>query len=64
MVALNRFKQTEVGVILEDWSASQIEKVIEINGLIRGPFGGALKKSFLLLKALRFMNGKIQSITP
>jgi len=40
------YKQTEVGVIPEGWTIVTLENTSTSNGLIRGPFGGALKKSF------------------
>ena len=38
------YKRTEVGVIPEDWNLSELFKITQENGLIRGPFGGSLKK--------------------
>jgi type I restriction enzyme, S subunit len=38
------FKQTEVGIIPNDWILKSIEDLSIPNGLVRGPFGGALKK--------------------
>ena len=40
------YKQTEVGVIPEDWEIKSLEELCVPSGLVRGPFGGALKKSF------------------
>ncbi|WP_294953529.1 restriction endonuclease subunit S [uncultured Gilliamella sp.] len=38
------YKQTEVGVIPEDWDLVSLENMAIPNGLVRGPFGGAIKK--------------------
>ena len=38
------YKQTEVGMIPEDWSVVALENAVVSGGLVRGPFGGALKK--------------------
>jgi len=42
------YKQTEVGVIPEDWNTEILEGVCVPGGLVRGPFGGALKKEFFV----------------
>lgn len=42
------FKNTEVGVIPEDWDVKSIEELCVPSGLVRGPFGGALKKEFFV----------------
>ncbi|MDE1220845.1 restriction endonuclease subunit S [Vibrio aestuarianus] len=41
---LQGYKQTEVGVIPEDWETRTLKEMATSNGLVRGPFGGALKK--------------------
>jgi type I restriction enzyme S subunit len=38
------FLQTDAGLLPEDWSTATILGVCEPNGLVRGPFGGSLKK--------------------
>ncbi len=38
------YKQTEVGVIPEDWFVCSLASICKPDGLVRGPFGGALKK--------------------
>jgi type I restriction enzyme S subunit len=38
------YKQTEVGVIPQDWQLKRIDELCIPSGLVRGPFGGALKK--------------------
>ncbi|MBC7876956.1 MAG: restriction endonuclease subunit S [Anaerolineales bacterium] len=40
------YKQTEIGIIPEDWSSITLEEVT--TRLVRGPFGGALKKAFFV----------------
>jgi type I restriction enzyme S subunit len=42
------YKQTEVGVIPVEWNATTLEKVCTRDGLVRGPFGGTLKKEFFV----------------
>jgi type I restriction enzyme S subunit len=42
------YMQTEVGVIPEDWRIVALEDVAVSGGLVRGPFGGALKKEFFV----------------
>jgi type I restriction enzyme S subunit len=42
------YKQTDAGVIPEDWEVKTLEDVCVPSGLIRGPFGGALKKEFFV----------------
>jgi len=38
------YKQTEVGLIPKEWYTEKFDNLTQINGLVRGPFGGALKK--------------------
>lgn len=38
------FKNTEVGIIPKDWKIKNIEDLCVPNGVVRGPFGGTLKK--------------------
>jgi type I restriction enzyme S subunit len=42
------YKLTEVGVIPEDWKTETLERVCVPGGLVRGPFGGAIKKEFFV----------------
>lgn len=42
------YKQTEVGVIPEDWDVEPLVRVCEPKGIVRGPFGGALKKEIFV----------------
>jgi type I restriction enzyme S subunit len=42
------FKQTDVGVIPEDWITATLESAVGSGGLVRGPFGGALKKDIFV----------------
>ena len=42
------FKQTEIGLIPEDWEVLSIEELCVSGGIVRGPFGGSLKKSFFV----------------
>lgn len=42
------FKQTEIGIIPEEWEIDTFENICVEKGLVRGPFGGALKKSYFV----------------
>ncbi len=42
------YKNTEVGVIPKDWDVASLVDVSINGGLVRGPFGGALKKEFFV----------------
>jgi type I restriction enzyme S subunit len=44
----NGYKKTDAGLIPRDWDITTIEGICITNGLIRGPFGGALKKEFFV----------------
>ncbi|MBQ1629385.1 MAG: restriction endonuclease subunit S, partial [Treponema sp.] len=41
-------KQTEVGLIPDDWEVKSLENICIPQGIVRGPFGGALKKSLFV----------------
>ena len=43
-----KFKQTEVGMIPSDWEVKTLEEVCQNQGIVRGPFGGALKKEMFV----------------
>lgn len=43
-----KFKQTEVGMIPWDWEVKSLEKVCMDGGIVRGPFGGSLKKEMFI----------------
>ena len=47
------FQKTELGVIPSDWNLISIEEMSLPNGLVRGPFGGALKKEFFVPKGYK-----------
>ena len=47
------FQKTELGVIPSDWNLISIEEMSIPNGLVRGPFGGALKKEFFVPKGYK-----------
>jgi len=42
------YKKTKVGVIPEDWEVKRFESITQDKGLIRGPFGGTLKKEIFV----------------
>ena len=41
-------KQTQIGLIPDDWEVKSLEKICIPQGIVRGPFGGALKKSIFV----------------
>lgn len=41
-------KQTEIGLIPDDWEVKTLENICVPQGIVRGPFGGALKKSMFV----------------
>ncbi len=49
------YKQTDVGIIPEDWRTAPLEYVCVPAGLIRGPFGGALKKECFVEKGWKIL---------
>jgi type I restriction enzyme, S subunit len=42
------YKQTEVGVIPVEWEVVTLNEISRNNGLVRGPFGGTLKKEIFV----------------
>ena len=52
------YKQTEVGVIPEDWRTVTLEDAATSGGLVRGPFGGALKKEFFVERGYKVYEQK------
>ncbi len=42
------YKKTEIGVIPVDWDVKPLEYLCKPSGLVRGPFGGALKKEYFV----------------
>jgi type I restriction enzyme, S subunit len=54
----NGYKQTEVGLIPEDWNSITIEGICDSEGLVRGPFGGALKKEFFVQEGFKVYEQK------
>lgn len=42
------YKQTEVGIIPEEWTTTTLEGACIPSGLVRGPFGGTLKKDLFV----------------
>mgnify|MGYP000603958317 CR=1 FL=1 len=43
-----RFKKTDIGEIPEDWEVLTFESLCRPNSIVRGPFGGALKKEIFI----------------
>jgi type I restriction enzyme S subunit len=55
---LTSYKNTEVGLIPQDWKVISIVECIIPNGLIRGPFGGALKKNIFVKSGFKVYEQK------
>jgi len=52
------YKQTEIGVIPVDWNAKSLKDLCIEKGLVRGPFGGSLKKEFFVSKGAKVYEQK------
>ncbi len=52
------YKKTEIGIIPEDWEVKSMLQIVEKDGLIRGPFGGSLKKDFFVKKGIKVYEQK------
>lgn len=52
------YKNSALGAIPEDWEVKNLEDVCEKKGLIRGPFGGALKKDFFVTEGFKVYEQK------
>lgn len=44
---ITKFKETEIGLIPEDWEVKTLKNLLKGNGYIRGPFGSALRRNEL-----------------
>jgi len=53
-----KFKQTDIGQIPDDWEVKELEDLSLSKGLIRGPFGGALKKEVFVPKGFKVYEQK------
>ena len=47
------YKQTEVGVLPETWQVIPLQNLCDKNGIVRGPFGGALKKELFVAEGYK-----------
>lgn len=52
------YKETEVGVIPENWDVDTFENICIPKGLVRGPFGGAIKKEYFVEKGYKIYEQK------
>ncbi len=52
------YKQTEVGVVPEDWKVCPLRDITADNGIIRGPFGGSLRKEFFKRSGIKVLEQK------
>ena len=48
-----QYKESEIGVIPIDWEVKPLEELCRKKGLVRGPFGGALKKEFFVRDGIK-----------
>jgi type I restriction enzyme S subunit len=48
MMVETRFKKTDIGEIPEEWEVLTFEMLCTPNSIVRGPFGGALKKEIFI----------------
>ena len=47
------YKQTEVGIIPNTWQVISLQNLCIQNGIVRGPFGGALKKEIFVAEGYK-----------
>lgn len=47
------YKKTKVGIIPEDWEVRKLWEITGKDGIVRGPFGSALKKSYFIEKGYK-----------
>ncbi len=47
------YKRTEVGVIPEDWNIKPLAAICKPQGIVRGPFGGTLKKEVFVTSGFK-----------
>ncbi|AMU85996.1 restriction endonuclease subunit S [Dehalococcoides mccartyi] len=52
------YKQTEIGVIPENWKIKPLKELCVPNGLVRGPFGGSLKKEYFVDSGIKVYEQK------
>ncbi|WP_303871733.1 restriction endonuclease subunit S [Acetobacterium wieringae] len=52
------FKDTEIGEIPKAWEVNTLENICVKKGLVRGPFGGALKKAYFQEKGYKVYEQK------
>ena len=48
-----QYKESEIGAIPVDWEVKPLEELCRKKGLVRGPFGGALKKEFFVRDGIK-----------
>jgi type I restriction enzyme S subunit len=52
------YRNTDIGIIPTEWKLSSIDGVSVPKGLVRGPFGGALKKEYFIPKGIKIYEQK------
>ena len=52
------YKLTEVGMIPEDWGVKALAEVCTPQGIVRGPFGGTLKKETFVTSGFKVYEQK------
>jgi type I restriction enzyme S subunit len=53
-----KYKTTEIGNIPEDWNLKKLGQLCLKDGLVRGPFGGSLKKEFFVDRGFKVYEQK------
>ena len=58
MEVMSGYKHSELGVIPESWNVRHIASLCAPNGIVRGPFGGALKKEIFVTSGFKVYEQK------
>lgn len=48
-----QYMHTEIGILPEDWGLSTLKDICEKGGIVRGPFGGSLKKEVFVTEGYK-----------
>jgi type I restriction enzyme S subunit len=54
----NKYKKTSIGYVPVDWQILTIDDICTKKGLVRGPFGGALKKEYFVNDGIKIYEQK------
>ncbi len=47
MASETKFKETEIGMVPEDWEVKELKEILRHRGYVRGPFGSSLRRNEL-----------------